>query len=459
MHPRFFKDIREFAQTVYDYNEVDQSLFFYKAEEFDGEYITLKNHDPAFILDYQIHMEGVEFNTFGVHSVTFVKPYGKKKTKLHAVTLTIKSQHLRYVDVTFRPRKKVTFTAPGNDIYLEEAEEGNDIFTLKKVSQAGVANDMVVSGTSMLLQYDTLYEELHQSLNTSTQATPSSTSIVESPLTASTLFLFDRNLMNKVSYHTIKFQVVDAMRQVRLLMYNIGMKADEVNTWGYGTAYYRDYKGWNIYGYEPAPASLCPSGTCTTNYSQLMDRMSYNMEVANLRKKYNADMVMYIHEKPGVTSNGSAVFGLANTPLYPDTPISEAPRRVAVADYYAGYLTLTHEMLHLLGAGHARQNNDFTLPTGYNGYAFAFIGAQLVVPTHGYSYFRPYKTFMAYESTCEDYTNNGKSCHPINSLSTIRKDAKIGEYFYNIGSLENDNHWAIATMFPKSVQWSKFYNP
>lgn len=232
---------------------------------------------------------------------------------------------------------------------------------------------------------------------------------------------------------------------------------NQPGAWGFGTAYYKNYKGWNIYGYEPAPASLCPTGTCPTNYITLMARMATDNTVEALRKLYNADFVFYIHEKQWVTTyDGQTgyVDGAVNKGNRYIT-IKDAPYRTGVINYYADQSTYAHEMFHFLGAGHTRIE-DWALPDNSEGYAYydgywALQGGQLVQ--------RFYKTFMMYDWKCEDMIPENANCHHVNRLSTTYEGIDLsGGYYVPIGSSSNDNHYEIWYRYPQSVTWSHYYN-
>jgi len=264
--------------------------------------------------------------------------------------------------------------------------------------------------------------------------------------------------MNKVSYDTIRGDVVEGFKKARKLMYARGNgMASPTTAWGIGTAYYKNYKGWNVMGYEPAPASLCAGITpCNYDYEGMIDRMAVNQEVYELRKKYNADLVMYVHDKKGVYG-GSLIEGLATRPLSPTLPDYYALYQAGVYYYHGGIDVFVHELFHLLGAGHSRDNNNAALShpsEAYIGYNVYFSSLYNQTVRH------PYKTFMAYKQTCDAKASIPQlECISLDTLSHV-SDLHLHEdgNLYNIGGSFTDNYWAMYSMMPRSATWSHYYN-
>jgi len=348
-------------------------------------------------------------------------------------------------------KKRYHLKNPGNDVWQgsspEEAKE-----RMRIQQEWGKQSDKAKQQQPSSSPYQTVVKPIN-----SVQISPSATSIVENTYTVSTLFLFDRKLMNNVSYDTIRRAVIKGFEKARELMYARGNgMASPTSKWGIGTAYYKNYKGWNVMGYEPAPASLCTGVTpCNHDYWGLMTRISNNKEVFELRKKYNADLVVYVHDTSGLF--GGLVQGLARRPLSVDEPDYRAPEQIAVYHYHHGIDTFIHELFHLLGAGHSRDNNDAT-PShpseAYIGYNWYFSSQYNQTVRH------PYKTFMAYKETCDAKASIPQlECISLDTLSHI-SDLHLHEdgNLYNIGGSFIDNYWAMYSMMPRSASWSHYYN-
>ncbi len=224
--------------------------------------------------------------------------------------------------------------------------------------------------------------------------------------------------------------------------------------WGLGTAYYRNYKGWNIFGYEIAPASLCiPS--CNGDYMAIWERMATNQQVQDMRKLYNADLVVYMHNSSGFR-NGNPVNGVATIPQSEFEPTENAVFQNAVVNYHAGENAFVHEVFHLLGADHSKYNTN--RPSYHTGKAYVNVEhyhhqvLQAVVR-------HPYKTFMAYQSACRQLASHAVlDCNEFDTLSTANDYYDFEGKIYNIGGAFDDNYWTMYRMMPRSASWSHHYN-
>lgn len=476
---QFFEEIKRKARELYNEKDTNARLEYVRNVDYPGEIVSVFVRSPEPDLDYSIVTpRGESNNRFSLASLAFTED-GKNPPQIFSVSLRSSRLGSNF-RVTFNDNLVVEYGVPGGDIIIKQ-EQGNHFTMKKRYHLKNPGNDvyeLTPERKQKLLERHLELEQRRKKAEpqqqqqqpssspyqtavkpiSSVQITPSATSIVENTYTVSVLFLFDRELMNNVSYDTIRRDVIKGFEKARELMYARGNgMASPTSKWGIGTAYYKNYKGWNVMGYEPAPASLCTSITpCTYDYEGMIDRMAVNQEVYELKKKYNADLVMYVHDQRGVYG-GSLIEGLATRPLSPTLPDYYALYQTGVYHYHNGIETFIHELFHLLGAGHSRDNND-AAPShpseAFIGYHWYFSSQYNQTVRH------PYKTFMAYKETCDAKASIPQlECIPLDTLSHIsdlyqHEDGNL----YNIGGSFTDNYWAMYSMMPRSASWSHYYN-
>jgi len=459
----FLTEIKELAEYLYSIKgrtyEVDVAV----NEDFNGVYEKIiNNFANKRQLKYSISTgDSQRYHKLELKLASFVTPYKYQggDRYLSSVLLQAKSHGDKDILIKFRPELNIIIEQNYTQHEFKELEPGVLKYTKSKSKphwhppshEIKQAIDKAKKNTEKSAS------ETGSTENSEKQNLPvySPQAVVENSYTASVLFLFDRNLMNSGLYNQIRLKLIEALSYTRNLMYvgqDMPVPGVPHQKWGLGTAYYKDYKGWNIFGYEAAPASLCPTGACTTDYAVLMARMATDKTVATLRQIYNADFVMYIHEKPWTTQGGEAHGAVNRGDFY--TSIEQANERTGVINYYTNVPTFTHEFFHFLGAGHSSQT-DAGIPGIWRS-GFAHTGSYISVSGGNFTQ-QPYKTFMEYQYKCDQRWT--KPCLPVNRLSTTYESFATSDgYLIPLGSLTRDNHFTTWEMFPKSVTWSHYYN-
>gem|GEM_PF-6629529 len=281
----------------------------------------------------------------------------------------------------------------------------------------------------------------------------------ENPDVAQILFLFDRRLMNVkgISYTSIRTKAGEGIEEAnRLLLEPQGYPNATVSYKTVGAARAPDtrfpaYKKRYINAFEIAPQSLCPIQGCSLDYRQVINAIEVNTEVRNLKKKYNADLVVYIHED----RSGTTV-GMANWyPTLSTLGKHYANKMVAVVDYFGSEDDIAHEIFHLLGAGHSDRNPS---QYGYNGDGNAYMWVRQEADGTSVKSI-PTRTFMAYDNYCKTLLVGATTCDNIEKLSRQGKLTKVGTRLYFYGSPSHSNIQRIIREFKYSTTWSYHYNP
>lgn len=469
----FFETVKSRVEELYQHKSTNNNLWERRDLDFLGEMVMVTTYKRPLEFEYTlVAPSGEEFKGFAIRSFVYVENENKKP-KLFSVSLQPLGVgfggEYRHVELTYWDKHKINFDDVGSQVSIVE-ESINTFALTTQTNPSNLGNDMinVEDFKKLIKEYKEKKSRTNEVIEQDNNAEPSglspvpelssSSSIVENTYTVSTLFLLDRNLFASKGYNNIRLELRSGLEFARTLMYQHGngMATPYGGKWGIGVAYFKDHRGWNIFGYEPAPASLCTSlEPCDSDYTSLLVRMATDTQVEQLRKKYNADLVMYVHNTAGI-SNGRLTDGTAIRTLDIFAPDSEAPIKVAVYNFHKGKKTFVHELFHLLGAGHSKYFNN--APSSHP--SEAYIGLERYYSSvYGETVTHPYKTFMAYESTCNGLASLPQlKCRSFETLSTSNEFHKHDGEIYNIGGSFTDNYWAMYRMMPRSASWSHYYN-
>lgn len=108
-------------------------------------------------------------------------------------------------------------------------------------------------------------------------------------------------------------------------------------------------------GHVMAPSGVCGHSTpCGLSYSAHIDNLIENTEVIKLRRKYRADIVIFVRN---ADDNVSGLAGLATRPINA-TPLNASTASYATISQFGAAGVWAHEIGHLLGGDHSEYHVD-----------------------------------------------------------------------------------------------------
>lgn len=201
-----------------------------------------------------------------------------------------------------------------------------------------------------------------------------------------------------------------------------------------------------VMGFIVAPPSLC-SGTCSLDYSTLINQMQINEDIRRVKRAWKADIVTFLH--PFREGGLSQIVGRANVPTSPFDPQFNA-YSVAFYEPFDGE-TLAHEWMHNLGALHSVFEGENGPGTNK-----AFIGSVRNSIQQGSDVFG-FNSFMASKTVCEaNIDDENDSCQVFRRLSSPNTRVNIFGFDggqATLGNVNANNLGSVSSFLRVATQW------
>lgn len=227
----FFRDVSDLAEELYTSAKDSNEITVRTDQDYDGTHeLIINNRVNKSTLKYSLGSGISEtYGNFEIKMVTFVNSKDGNR-KLTRVVLHAKTHGEKAITINFTPKKEAFFYEDNAKVTISESNNGEFVMRKKHLKghfhPASHKISEEVRNEALKIKEKKLSEKLHKNdkemegyFEKKLIPKLSRSSVVENNYTASVLYLFDRNLMNKVSYNTIRQKVVGGMQYMRDLMY------------------------------------------------------------------------------------------------------------------------------------------------------------------------------------------------------------------------------------------------